>query len=122
MYTFIYHCLCTKNINNRQWYKNINSDLNEKKKKQLIPVSISLEQHQIDINDYRKDVMLSAICLMIVILLVNCVFFYWCWYYPKKALRVRDAILTSSDNHESSIFMESEDEDEDEEFTEYVPA
>lgn len=76
-----------------------------------------------DVSHYRYNVIVSAISLIVVICLVNGVFFYWCWYYPRETKRqIHNTYYQGSTNdntYESSdlspgIFADEDEMDESE--------
>jgi len=42
-----------------------------------------------NVHAWNYDAFVSAVCLVVVIVLVNVVFFYWCWYYPRTHMNHR---------------------------------
>merc|ERR1719336_148157 len=48
------------------------------------------EQEQGNEDETNYDIMISVVCLLVIIVLVACVFGYWCYCYPKQQKRRND--------------------------------
>ena len=89
----------------------VNSDIESKQR--LTTLIISNDE-----DNYRYNVVVSAIGLVVVILLVNGLFFYWCWYWPREQKRRIDVYYTGSAHNDQltssdGIFADDEtDENE----------